>query len=417
MKILFVIQNYYPSIGGSQIFFQTLAEGCARDYKDEIIVLTTNSFFGPDRKSFKKIEKKTEIINKVKIRRFNFVRFHLPILIFFSKIYKNIFGYIPEIFRRYSSGPLSNALARAIKSNDADVIFAGTSSYLYMNYPLKKNKKKKPFIFQGAIHFKEEKNIKVIYGKTLKAIKLSNAYLSNTDFEKERLIEMGIEADKIFVGGSCIDINIFKRRGVFDHKKKFLLDEHCLLAGYIGRIESTKSIEVLLRAIPLSISKNDKIHFVIAGYQNPAYFKKLIKIVENLDIQFQKKIYFLSDMVEKDKVDLMQSLDIFVTPSENESFGMVFLEAWACKKPVIGTSIGAIRSVVSDMEDGLLFEPGNEKQLAEKINLLAADRTLRTNLGEKGHQKVLKNYTRDIVIKNYRDIFIQVINQSKKSLN
>jgi glycosyltransferase involved in cell wall biosynthesis len=186
------------------------------------------------------------------------------------------------------------------------------------------------------------------------------------------------------------------------------LEDDCLLVGYIGRIESTKSIEVLLKAIPLCLRVNDKIHFVIAGYQNPVYLKKLVGIIDSFELQMQRKIHFITDLGEEEKVELFHSLDIFVTPSTNESFGMVFLEAWACKKPVIGTSIGAIKSVVSDGTDGSLFEPGNVLQLSQKIILLASDMDLRNNMGEKGYEKLLNNYAYDIVVNNYRNIFIKV---------
>ena len=55
MKVLYVVQNYYPSIGGTQILFQNIAEKSLAYYNDEGVVYTTNSYFGPDKKEFKKI--------------------------------------------------------------------------------------------------------------------------------------------------------------------------------------------------------------------------------------------------------------------------------------------------------------------------------------------------------------------------
>ena len=86
---------------------------------------------------------------------------------------------------------------------------------------------------------------------------------------------------------------------------------------------------------------------------------------------------------------------------------MVFLEAWACKKPVIGTFIGAVASVITDGEDGLLAEPENVQDFSEKILLLARDEMLRNKMGTNGYSKTKKNYTWDITTKKYRDTFIK----------
>ena len=94
---------------------------------------------------------------------------------------------------------------------------------------------------------------------------------------------------------------------------------------------------------------------------------------------------------------------------------MVFLEAWACKKPVIGANIGAVASVISDKIDGLLMQPADATDLSNKILLLANDKSMRLKMGGEGFKKVEQNYTWDIVLKKYRMACIKAIDTFKTS--
>jgi glycosyltransferase involved in cell wall biosynthesis len=93
----------------------------------------------------------------------------------------------------------------------------------------------------------------------------------------------------------------------------------------------------------------------------------------------------------------------------------VFLEAWSCKKPVIGTSIGAIRNVISDEKDGLLINVNDEIHLAVQLGRLINNKTLRDDLGEAGFNKVKENYTWDIIVSRLRKCYVDGLNQSNKN--
>ncbi|UCC65356.1 MAG: glycosyltransferase family 4 protein, partial [Anaerolineae bacterium] len=94
-------------------------------------------------------------------------------------------------------------------------------------------------------------------------------------------------------------------------------------------------------------------------------------------------------------------------PSEFESFGLAYVEAWACGKPVIGTRAGAIPSVLQLGTDGLLVPPRNASALADAVTCLLEDESLRHRLGEQGRQKVLKHYTWETVVARFRQVYGQ----------
>ena len=78
--------------------------------------------------------------------------------------------------------------------------------------------------------------------------------------------------------------------------------------------------------------------------------------------------------------------------SESESFGMVFCEAWSRQKPVIGNrNCGAVATLIDDEQDGLLCSDKKELNLA--IIRLLTDKKTSARFGDRGYQKVIKNYT------------------------
>jgi glycosyltransferase involved in cell wall biosynthesis len=89
-------------------------------------------------------------------------------------------------------------------------------------------------------------------------------------------------------------------------------------------------------------------------------------------------------------------MQILILPSEGtkfwrEKFGYVLVQAMLCGVPVIGSRHGGIPDVVGDC--GLLFEPGNEKDLSQKIEILRKDNNLKENYIAKAKERALANYT------------------------
>ena len=94
--------------------------------------------------------------------------------------------------------------------------------------------------------------------------------------------------------------------------------------------------------------------------------------------------------------------DVFVTPSRNappsvEGFGIVFLEANACGKPVIGARTGGIPDAIVDGQTGRLVEADAPDELARTILEILGDPSLSQSLGEQGRQRVLESGTWDHV--------------------
>lgn len=93
--------------------------------------------------------------------------------------------------------------------------------------------------------------------------------------------------------------------------------------------------------------------------------------------------------------------DVFVLPSENETFGQVFIEAMACGLPVIGTKVGGIPEIISDSYNGYLVEPNDSSLLAQKIESLVNDSSVREKFVRAGIDTVAKKFTSEKQFYNF----------------
>jgi N-acetyl-alpha-D-glucosaminyl L-malate synthase BshA len=107
--------------------------------------------------------------------------------------------------------------------------------------------------------------------------------------------------------------------------------------------------------------------------------------------------------------EILVGADLFLLPSETESFGLAALEALSCEVPVIATAVGGLPEVVREGENGFLFPVGDvEAMAAAAIDLLGDEERLR-RFGEAGRKWALEQFEEAAVVERYRRIYRQVL--------
>ncbi|HPM30072.1 MAG TPA: glycosyltransferase family 4 protein [Chryseolinea sp.] len=405
MKITFCVQNYYPSYGGSQWVIQKVAERLVAEYGDEVTVLTTDALESPHKPNVNPIVLKNEVINGVVVKRFPFIRFHVKIFTQFIKLGKKTNLYPTDLISIMRNGPLSISMFKAMMSSDADVIIGTSSLYTHMLYPLIK-RKPLPFIYFGAFHFESKSNSK-IPEIILRAIKRSSAYIANTDYEKDVLVSKGVNERKIFSVGCGVDIESLENRSGSEVREKYNIKQAPLI-GYIGRQASFKGIDSLLYAMREVWNKVPDAFLLIAGSETD-FTLKITEIIKSLPGEQQRRVIHLNSFDEAVKAKLFNAIDVFVSVSSSESFGISYVEAWSCKKPVIGCDIEQIKSLISEDKDGFIVAQADHMELANKIIKLISDKPLAEAMGLNGYNKVKEKYTWHKIVENYRQICTGVL--------
>jgi glycosyltransferase involved in cell wall biosynthesis len=101
-----------------------------------------------------------------------------------------------------------------------------------------------------------------------------------------------------------------------------------------------------------------------------------------------------------DLVNAYHACDVFALPSLHEPFGIVVLEAWSARKPVVASQVGGLRTFIKSGETGLFFDPTASdavEKLAGQLEALMAQPLLRERLGEAGLKEVHAAYTWSVI--------------------
>lgn len=195
------------------------------------------------------------------------------------------------------------------------------------------------------------------------------------------------------------------RKELAEHLK---LDETTRFIGFVGRVSKDKGVSYLLEAFSLIKTGLPTHHLVIVGDGTDDYLNQLKQIAKNLKIENQ--IHFVG--FTSNVWPYYLAFDCKVLPSVNikgipfEGIPQSLLEAMACECPVVGARTGGISDIIVDHETGLLFEPENPGDIAEKIMLTLdnPDETLEQT--QRAVKDVMKNHTIDAmgrdIIRIYR---------------
>lgn len=203
-----------------------------------------------------------------------------------------------------------------------------------------------------------------------------------------------------------VDLNLFS-----PDKKSGLLRKNLKISGpmllSIGRLAEKKGFRYLIKAIPDVIKKFPKVKLVIIG-DGPEK-NKLSSIVRDLNLD--DNVLFLGELRNKLLPSYYASSDVFILPSiiaqsgDTEGLGVVLLEAIASGTAVIGSNVGGIPDIIKDNITGLLVKQKDPKQIADAILRLLSDKNLRTNLSKNAQEHIRDNYSWDIVLRKFQEIY------------
>src|SRR5208283_1791271 len=133
---------------------------------------------------------------------------------------------------------------------------------------------------------------------------------------------------------------------------------------------------------------NPDVHLVAVGSGDD--LPRLRNIV--VELEAAARIHFFENLSPREVAACYAHADVFALPSTGEGFGLVFLEAMAFAKPVVGVDAGGIPDLVRDGVNGLLIPPNDAERLAQALERLFHDEMLRKNLGECGASLVRRDY-------------------------
>lgn len=192
-----------------------------------------------------------------------------------------------------------------------------------------------------------------------------------------------------------------------DFRSGHNISSDSLLIGAVGELKLLKGQRDFVLAAKIIAEKFPEAHFVVVGKDNSVNqsfrneLKRLVRVF-NLENRF-----LWLDWVEE-TAPLLHALDIFVSASHSESFGLAILEAMASGTPIAATATEGAKEILRHSETGLLVPVQQPVALAEAIGKLLADENLRVRLGKQAQEFAAGNFSLERMIEETEKVYKQL---------
>jgi phosphatidylinositol alpha-1,6-mannosyltransferase len=276
-----------------------------------------------------------------------------------------------------------------------------------------------PFVVYA--HGNEVLNAMSAGGQKLRvALQRAHRVLAVSHFTASLVQKTGVSPDRIEIVHPGCDSERF--RPLFprpDLRQKLLGERHkdkILLS--VGNLVARKGHDMVLRALPRLREIVPGVTYLIIG--EGTYRPQLENLALALGVR--NHVVFAGRIAE-DLPDIYALADVFVMPSREqleacdvEGFGLVFLEASACAKPVVGGRSGGVPDAIVDGVTGLLVNPHNPEDIANSLAQLLTNKDLANRLGQQGRSWVIKDFGWVRVADRVQEILRSVLRESRSAV-
>lgn len=432
MDLCIISPRFHPVVGGNENYLKNIAKFCSETLRTTVVTSNLISTIEFLRKQ-EYIESRFNIIpHNIKIIRASTLKNYLLRIIFYYNEFiiigieklidkltkqKDIYNteWINEklqkrlvrliFYQKYFTNPCFYQIFFILKKiQKYEKIKLIHSSPLYFTanlYAFRFSKKKKiPFICTPLIHINPYKN-EFFTPSFNYILKNSDAIIALTNLEKIFYSKYGIAKNKIHVIPPGIDPNDYEKPDVEKFKIRYNILRESPLLLYIGTKTFYKGVQNTIYALKYLIPKFRDIKLVVIGPDTREYYLFLKK----LPTELKSHIIDLGVVNKSTLSNAYASCDIFLLPSVDDSYGIVYLEAWLFKKPVIGALEGNISDVIEDGVNGILVSFKDVKKFALKIEELLNNYKLRDFLGNNGYNKLIRKNLISITGKQVLELY------------
>ena len=280
------------------------------------------------------------------------------------------------------------------KEGKVDVIHAQSSLWGGISAAYVAKKYNIPLVITEHSSVKRGQYVRESYYKRIvNSYKSADAIIAVGNGLKKEIEELTNRKD-IKVIGNLVDLSLFNIRNIKRENDEFIFFS-------VAFLEGEKGLDTLIKAFSMRFN-NEKVRLVIGGDGSQRQW--LEGIAKNEGIENQ--VTFTGALSREEVAEWMNKCDAFVLPSRYETFGVVYIEALASGKPVIGTFNGGAEDIVTK-DVGILVNIDNIKELSDAMDYI------RKNNKEYQHDKLRKycteKFSANVIIKKIINVYKEVI--------
>ncbi len=241
----------------------------------------------------------------------------------------------------------------------------------------------------------------------------ADVVLTLTEALKDEMISRGVPSEKIHILPNGVTSDRFMPRSRDRELEKYLGFKDKVVIGYIGSVVAYEGLELLVDAVDILRERNiTNIRALIVGDG---------AVLENIQNRVKEKSldeYFVfTGRIPHEEVEKYYSLvDITPFPRKGQPVCEMVsplkpFEAMAMEKAVLSSNVAALAEIVKDGYNGLLFEKDNVEDLADKLEILIGDSTLRYKLGKQSREWVQKERDWQIIANKLNRIYHDLLEE------
>jgi phosphatidylinositol alpha-1,6-mannosyltransferase len=370
MRILLLTDCYLPHAGGARVYYHNLYRELVRDADNHVTILTSKV---PGWQDFDRIESG---------ERLRIVRIGSPLRNWKYHQYPKI---IPPLLRGVS----------LLAGGKFDLIHFGD---LYPQGVLSLWFKRvfgKPYVAYSHGEEITQTDLRRYQPRVRNAIfRGADIVVAANELARQNLLRIGIPGDRIRKINPGVDCCRFQPK----EPPRDLIERHGLVGKRViltvGRLVPRKGHRMVLEALRKLLPVMPELVYVIVGTGSEQEALRNIATDWNLT----GSVRFAGYVKDADLPAYYNACDLYVMPNSEdkgdlEGFGMVFTEANACGKAVVGGRSGGAAEAVIHGTTGVLVDPQNPDELADVLRSLLLDPTLRTRMGEQGMMRARSEFS------------------------
>ena len=234
------------------------------------------------------------------------------------------------------------------------------------------------------------------------SIEKSDGVTAVSRFLKEKTItNYGINKE-IEVIPNFVDTELFKRMADTNLRKTIAPNGEKILI-HISNFRLVKRVTDVIRIFNLVVKKIPSKLVLVGDGPDRSNCENLCR-----ELQLGDNVKFLGKQAEL--VELLSAADLFLMPSQSESFGLSALEAMACEVPVISSSVGGLPELVVHGETGYIAEIGDVERMAKYATELLSNNTRREMFAKAGRKRAVENFDIDQIVGVYERHYERILN-------
>ncbi len=378
-KILMVIAQYYPFIGGAEVQAQRISEFLVKNgFSVSVLTVRKNS-----------ISKRFEKINGVEVYRLKFLKipkvgkYFLLIQEFFYLLFKSKTFDIFHCHQGLGFSSIAVGVAKIFKK--PVIVKISNSGERFDLHILKKT------YLIGFI--------------LVKILKSANKIIYLNEEMKKELLKEKIKQNKLIKIPNGVDTEKFKfvpYEEKTKYKENMGIKQKLPIIIYIGTLQKKKNPYILIEIAEKLRNKNRKFVLIIVG-DGPERVK-MEGFVKNKNLK--DSVLFYGEQKEIEKFLFIS--DIFILPSFVEGLSNSLLEAGSCGLPCVVSDIPGNREVIENVINGFLISPTNVDGFVKAIEKLLTNKELLIKMGRKNREKIESEFSIDKVCSQYINLYLKL---------